>query len=116
EWDGRWVRQGPDSGVPTLGGEATHIHSISHLHAGISEKTLDTAQPLGLQRDLVAGASHTHAIKSLETSRGTSGSHSNLPPSIELIGVIAERSHTSVPSRVIVAYMGEHIPDGWVLC
>jgi hypothetical protein len=113
EWEGRLLRVS-DYQI-TLGGSATHNHSISHIAKGYSGPASGEFQPLGLTQNAAAG-SHVHLLVSQSQDPSVTGSAPNLPPSRVLLALISATSRLYPIEGQIVAYVGDDIPEGWLLC
>ena len=113
DWDGRLLQVG--NGVPVIGGEASHTHSLSHQHSLTSGPPTASDRPLGLT-NTGASATHVHLIESQSQSTLQTGPASNIPPSRELLGLIARKSFRHVQSGMIVGFSGTVIPAGWQQC
>lgn len=114
EWAGRLVRFST-SGT-SLGGSGSHQHSIGHHHEASSKPSRQLDHPLGV-RDVTADATHTHAVASFSTSPQSTTPAPSLPPSYGLDGrVVKARLIRRVPKSLIVGYLFETLPRGWVWC
>lgn len=110
-WDGRLLRVG--ASPPSLGGEATHDHTMAHVHRLDSGPPRETERPLGILRTVARGT-HVHAVASQSQSPLQTGPAPHLPPSRELLARTVARTVPVVRPGVIVAFTGDSVPPGWL--
>lgn len=114
EWQGRLIRVGMNEA--TLGGVDSHRHTISHKHETASETSMESKRPLGIRKE-TADLTHTHNVASFATDPATSAYANHLPPSYGLVGhLVSEWFIHNVPENLIVGYIGEALPPGWLWC
>ena len=110
------------------GGVATHAHSTSHTHAGVTSSGVNEAL-IGGQAGGTAAATalgtHTHALTinsagntSTEGSSDTTSTDNHEPPFYTLAFEQNTSGGDSLPTNIIGLWMGllADIPTDWVLC
>lgn len=114
EHNGRYVRITTDLQKSlSSGGAAKHSHAFPHVH----EAKLESAErfhPLGTN---VSGsaANHVHEIQSVRQDISDTSMDEAIFPRIE-VGLYQRQTWgTCVPPGTVVGYVGEAIPDGWML-
>jgi len=113
DWDGRILEIG--DALPMTGGDASHSHPFAHRHSFMSGPATSSDKPLGLTTQ-GASATHVHLIESQSQSTLRTGPATNIPPSRELLAVIAKKSFHHVKPGMIVGFSGTVPPAGWQLC
>lgn len=112
-WDGRILAIG--DALPMIGGEASHSHPFAHRHSFMSGPPTASDRPLGLTNQ-GASTTHVHLIESQSQSTLQTGPATNIPPSRELLAVIAKKSFHHVKPGMIVGFSGTVLPARWQLC
>ena len=117
EWDNRLFRVADPRSEPSisLGGEATHVHSIAHEHHVESDVSSSSQKPFGLKQ-VAASATHRHPLQTTGQSPLVSGSADTMPPARELVAEIARTDFCRPPPGLIVGYTGVGTPEGWRAC
>jgi hypothetical protein len=111
-WAGRLLRIGA---IPDTGGEAAHRHGIFHVHNEISSPSDANITPLGLTYPVSADA-HQHVVASYAQTPYYSDLAPYNPVHQDLNAYIVRRTLYKVPVGLIVLYLGNTVPKGWLLC